>query len=492
MTIQEIRTHKEDQTFDCKSIQIDPKALAITIVAFANADGGDIAIGVSDKTRKIEGVDQHTEKLNELLRVPLDFCNPSVSITSDLLPCTDKDGNENHILLMHIPASSELHTNQADEAFMRVGDKSRRLSFEERIQLMYDKGERYYEDTAVYGAIVDDIDMAAVERYTELIGYTKSAKQYLHENNGFITTNAKGEEQVSVACILLFGKYPQKFFPRGRTRFIRYKGTEERVGTEMNVIKDVTFEGTILDQVKATIAYLETQVEEHTFLGQHGQFVTNRDYPKFVIQEMIVNACCHRAYNIKGTEIQIKMFDNRLVFESPGRLPGTVKPSNIRHTHFSRNPKIAQFLKTYDFVKEFGEGVDRVCRELEANGTPHLSFHLDDFILKITVPKVTENSNKVAEKVAENSNKVAEKVAEANKKVTERLIEKANAHGERLTANRIKILELMLEDPYISRADLAKNIGISETSIYRNIEVMRGRYLRRVGPDNGGFWEIIE
>ena len=492
MTIQEIRTHKEDQTFDCKSIQIDPKALAITIVAFANADGGDISIGVSDKTRKIEGVDQHTEKLNELLRVPLDFCNPSVSITSDLLPCTDKDGNENHILLMHIPASSELHTNQADEAFMRVGDKSRRLSFEERIQLMYDKGERYYEDTAVYGATVDDIDMAAVERYTELIGYTKSANQYLHENNGFITTNVKGEEQVSVACILLFGKYPQKFFPRGRTRFIRYKGTEERVGAEMNVIKDVTFEGTILDLVKAMIAYLETQVEEHTFLGQHGQFVTHRDYPKFVIQEMVVNACCHRAYNIKGTEIQIKMFDNRLVFESPGRLPGTVKPSNIRHTHFSRNPKIAQFLKAYNFVKEFGEGVDRVCRELEANGTPHLSFHLDDFILKITVPKVTENSNKVAEKVAENSNKVAEKVAEANKKVTERLIEKANAHGERLTANRIKILELMLEDPYISRADLAKNIGISETSIYRNIEVMRGRYLRRVGPDNGGFWEIIE
>lgn len=496
MTIQEIQTRKEDQTFDCKSIQIDPKALAITIVAFANADGGDIAIGVSDKTRKTEGVDQHTEKLNELLRVPLDFCNPSVSITSDLLPCTDKDGNENHILLMHIPASSELHANQADEAYMRVGDKSRKLSFEERIQLMYDKGERYYEDTAVYGATVDDIDMTAVERYTELIGYAKSAKQYLHENNNFIATNAKGEEQVSVACILLFGKYPQKFFPRGRTRFIRYKGTEERVGAEMNVIKDVTFEGTILDQVKATIAYLETQVEEHTFLGQHGQFVTNRDYPKFVIQEMVVNACCHRAYNIKGTEIQIKMLDDRLVFESPGRLPGTVKPSNIRHTHFSRNPKIAQFLKAYDFVKEFGEGVDRVCRELEANGTPHLSFHLDDFILKIIVPKVAETSSnrigRVTEKVAENSNKVAEKVAEANKKVTERLIEKANAHGERLTANRIKILELMLEDPYISRADLAKNIGISETSIYRNIEVMRGRYLRRVGPDNGGFWEIIE
>ena len=485
MTIQKIITRKEDQTFDCKSVQIDPKALAITIVAFANADGGTIAIGVSDKNRKIEGVDQHTEKLNELLRVPLDFCNPSVPITSELLPCTDKDGNENHILLMHIPASSELHANQADEAFMRVGDKSRRLSFEERIQLMYDKGERYYEDTAVCGATVDDIDMAAVERYTELIGYTKSAKQYLHENNSFITANAKREEQVSVACILLFGKYPQKFFPRGRTRFIRYKGTEERVGAEMNVIKDVTFEGTILDQVKATIAYLETQVEEHTFLGQHGQFVTHRDYPKFVIQEMIVNACCHRAYNIKGTEIQIKMFDNRLVFESPGRLPGTVKPSNIRHTHFSRNPKIAQFLKAYDYVKEFGEGVDRVCRELEANGTPHLSFHLDDFILKITVPKVTE-------RVIEKDVNVTEKVIKTHQEVIEKVIEKAVALNEKLTENRISIIKLIIENPYISKSELSKHVGISENSISRNIEAMRDKYLRRVGPNKGGFWEIID
>lgn len=485
MEIVEVLFHKEDQAFDCKSIQIDPKVLAITIVAFANADGGTIAIGVSDKTRKIEGVDQHTEKLNELLRVPLDFCNPTVSITSELLPCTDKDGNENHILLMHIPASSELHANQADEAFMRVGDKSRKLSFEERIQLMYDKGERYYEDTAVYGATADDIDMAAVERYTELIGYTKSPKQYLQENNGFLTTNTKGEEQVSVACILLFGKYPQKFFPRGRTRFIRYKGTEERVGAEMNVIKDVTFEGTILDQVKATIAYLETQVEEHTFLGQHGQFVTHRDYPKFVIQEMVVNACCHRAYNIKGTEIQIKMFDNRLVFESPGRLPGMVKPSNIRHTHFSRNPKIAQFLKAYDFVKEFGEGVDRVCRELEANGTPHLSFHLDDFILKITVPKVTE-------KVIEKDIIVTEKVIKTHQEVIEKVIEKAIALNEKLTENRISIIKLIIENPYISKSELSKYVGISENSISRNIEAMRDKYLRRVGPNKGGFWEIIE
>ena len=502
MTIQEIQTRKEDQTFDCKSIQIDPKALAIPIVAFANADGGMIAIGVSDKSRNIEGINQHIDKLNELLRVPFDFCNPSISVTYTYVPCTDKDGNENRILLMHIPASSSLHTNQADEAFMRVGDKSRKLTFDERLQLMYDKGERSFEDTAVYGATIEDIDMDAVARYVSLLGYSKSPLTYLRENNHFVTTNKSGEEVVSVACMLLFGKNPQLFFPRARTRFIRYNGVDEKVGTEMNVIKDVTFEGTILHQIEKTVEYLETQVAEHTFLGQAGKFITRRDYPKFVIQEMVVNACCHRAYNIRGTEIQIKMFDNRIVFESPGKLPGMVRPSNIRHTHFSRNPKIAAFLKAYNYVKEYGEGVDRMCRELEVNGTIAPVFHTDDFILKVTVTKVTENTDRVTEKLPENPNRVTEKLPENTDRVTEKtskvdrklekVTENASKLGETLTENRLDILRLIIEDPYISKTNLAKAVGISYTSISRNIEAMRDKYLRRVGPDKGGFWEIIE
>lgn len=100
---------------------------------------------------------------------------------------------------------------------------------------------------------------------------------------------------------------------------------------------------------------------------------------------MVVNSEYHRDYSIKGTEIQIKMLDDRLVFESPGKLPGLVRAENIRHTHFSRNPKIAQFLKAYSFVKEFGEGIDRICNELESRDSIIPSFHADAFILKATL-----------------------------------------------------------------------------------------------------------
>ena len=221
MTIEEILSKEENQTFDRKSINISPKDLAIPIVAFANADGGDIGI--------------------------------------EKLPCVDEKGRENHVLVMHIDASPQVHANQADDVFLRVGDKSKLQSFEERLQLNYDKGERYFEDKAVPDATIDDIDMDFVKEYTDKINYGKSPLEYLKENRGFIKEKG-GEIQISSAAILLFGKNPQNFFPRARIRFIRYEGTEEKFGTEMNVIKDVIFEGTLLNMINEAIAYLDTQV----------------------------------------------------------------------------------------------------------------------------------------------------------------------------------------------------------------------------------------
>ena len=74
MTIEEVLSAEETQIFDRKSIHIDPKALAIPIIAFANADGGTAALGISDKTRRVEGIDAEPGKVNVLLRVPFDFC----------------------------------------------------------------------------------------------------------------------------------------------------------------------------------------------------------------------------------------------------------------------------------------------------------------------------------------------------------------------------------------------------------------------------------
>ena len=207
---------------------------------------------------------------------------------------------------------------------------------------------------------------------------------------------------------MLFGKNPQLYFPRARVRFIRYEGIRECVGAQMNVIKDVIFEGNILNMLTKAISYLDTQIKEKTYLGADGLFVTEEEYPKFVRQEIIVNAITHRDYSIRGTDIQIKMFNDRIVVESPGRLPGLVKAGNIRHTHFSRNPKIAEFLRDYNFVKEYGEGVDRMCRELEAVGLQSPEYRVNAFMLQATIRNRLASEGKAVFE-AENHGLVREK-----------------------------------------------------------------------------------
>ncbi len=474
MTIEEVLTFEEMQIFDRKSVNIDPKALAIPIIALANADGGTVAIGISDKTRRIEGVDYDIRKLNELLRVPFDFCVPTVKAEIEKVQCVDYKGRKNHVLLMHVEPSMEVHANQADEVFMRVGDKSRKLTFEERMQLMYDKGERFFEDKPVPEAVIEDVDLGVVKNYIDKIGYSKTPMEYLRENKGFVKEK-NGVIQISSAAILLFGKNPQLHFPRARIRFIRYEGTEERVGAEMNVIKDVIFEGTILKMVTDAIAYLDTQIKEKTYLGQDGRFVTEEEYPKFVRQEIIVNAVTHRDYSIRGTDIQIKMFDGRIVVESPGKLPGLVKTNNIRHTHFSRNPKIAEFLKAYSFVKEYGEGVDRMWKELEAIGLQGPEYRINAFMLQAII----RNNDFLERKPRfekENHGLVMEKPRFESKESLFQIIDNAVCRKELtpiIAGNMKRIIEVFDLNQIFGRKEIKEELGYGDYKAGKAIEAMQ-------------------
>ena len=241
----------------------------------------------------------------------------------------------------------------------------------------------------------------------------------MRENKKFVTLK-KGKEQVSVAAILLFGKNPQLFFPRAYIRFIRYDGTVAKVGKDMNVIKDKTFEGRILEQVEKAVEFIKDQMKEKTYLGRDGIFVTEEEYREFVRTEIVVNAATHRDYSIRGTDIQIKMFDDRLEVDSPGTFAGMVKRENIRYTHFSRNPKIAAFLRDYGYVKEYGEGVDRMCKEMEALGLPAPVFNNSTFILKTTVMSAVYQKLPIeTAKVADSNEKwpiETAKVADSNEK----------------------------------------------------------------------------
>lgn len=243
MTIEDMCFTTEKQEFDRKSARITATTIATPMIAFANADGGLLAIGIED------------------------------------------NGKKNHILLIYVPQSSELHANHRDEVYLRVGDKSKKLTFDERMQLMYAKGARYFEDEPVYGTSINDLDMNEVAAYCKRIGYGKTPEEYIRQNKSFLVS-ANGREELSGAAILLFGKEPQQYFKRARVRFIRYEGTEAKVGAQMNVVKDKIFEGRILQIVEQSIDFVRDQIKEHTYLGREGKFVTESEYPEFAWKEI--------------------------------------------------------------------------------------------------------------------------------------------------------------------------------------------------------------
>lgn len=465
-TLEELCTKKENQVFDRKSARKDAKGLSNHIVAFANADGGTLVIGVEDNG-EITGIDAYTNNINDILRVPFDYCNPSVRVTTETVECKDKDGNLNHLLIMTIPQSSELHANQQDEVYYRMGDKSKKLNFDERLQLMYAKGSRYYEDEPVFRSTLDDIDMDFVAEYCKKIGYTKSPEEYIRQNKDYIVKH-DGREEMSGAVLLLFGADPQRFFPRARVRFIRYDGTEAKVGTQMNVIKDEVFSGRILDMVQQALDFVRSQIKERTRLGGDGRFVTTPEYPEFAWKESIVNAVAHRDYSIKGTDIQIKMFDDRITVESPGILPGIVRLSNLRTVHFSRNPKIAEFLHQYDYVKEFGEGVDRMFKEMENAGLPAPEYSDNVFMLNVTI-----RNGAINEKSG--------------------VINGAINGAINLSSTERAVLEAIIDTPNITKEKLQIVTSLGKGTIDRAIKTLKEKeIIKRVGSNKNGYWEMLK
>ncbi|MCD7921181.1 MAG: hypothetical protein LUG27_01800, partial [Clostridiales bacterium] len=130
----------------------------------------------------VTGIDGYEENLNELLRVPFDYCVPTVNVDTEMMDCIDVKGNPNHILIMYVMQSNQLHANQADEVYYRIGDKSKKMNFEQRTRLMYAKGPRFFEDAPVRDATIDNIDLDFVQSYIKKIGYGREPLEYLRGN----------------------------------------------------------------------------------------------------------------------------------------------------------------------------------------------------------------------------------------------------------------------------------------------------------------------
>ncbi len=369
---------REDQWFDRKSSRIGARELADQELGFANAEGGFIVVGLAKGV--VEGVDRVTGRMNEWQQAALDFTVPPVPVHARLVECVNSDGRPDHLLLLEVDTSDKVHSNQKDEVFLRVGDENRRMSFAQRQELLYDKGQAAYEATVVGGASLEELNPDLLEEYAQAVRHPDPVR--LLRARGLMTKT----DDLTIGAILLFGQEPQGRLPESVVRVLRYRGTERGTGARQQLMDDVRCEGPIPELLNQARSEIFERLPTRRALGSRGRFETVGIIPQDAWLEGLVNAVVHRSYSVMGDHIRVEIFDNRIEIESPGRFPGLVNPTDpLTITRFARNPRIARVCADLQFGQELGEGVRRMFEEMRLAGLADPAYHQTAGSVRLTL-----------------------------------------------------------------------------------------------------------
>lgn len=363
ITLAFLQSKRENQYFERKGLgdkDAKPTRIADELIGMLNADGGILAFGVSD-AGEIQDLNCLGEKLSDYRNLFVDFIEPHGNIKLEEIDIQGK-----LIFIYHVDHDIERIFKRKDneQIFLRVDDKNRLLDRDAVRNLEYDKQIRKFEDEIEPDFDFNDLDINLVKRYKEKLNFQGEILDLLVKRHLAI----KKDEQYKIkkAGVLLFAKDPEKYITSASLRYIRYEGVDAKVGTEHNVVKDERFEHNIPWIIGNVKNFLKATLKDYHFLDlETGRFNKVPEYPEEAWLEGVVNALCHRSYNVQGNAIYIKHFDDRLEISNSGPLPAQVNIDNIRTERFSRNPRIARALEDMGFVRQLNEGVSRIYQSME-------------------------------------------------------------------------------------------------------------------------------
>ncbi|TVR30534.1 MAG: transcriptional regulator [Nitriliruptor sp.] len=358
----------EDQWFDRKSSRIHPRELADALIGLANAEGGVLVVGLHGGV--IEGVGASPDRRNAWRQAAVDYTVPPVPTRFSEVECENDRGATDTLVVIEVAPSDRVHSNRRDEVFLRIGDETRRLTFGQRRELEFDKGQSNLETTPVHTIERTALDEDLLREFSVSAGANDTDR--LLAARGLLTADGR----VTIGATLLFSAAPQVELPEAYVRVLRYRGTARGSGRRQQVTEDIRIEGPLPTQIREAEQHVRALLPTRRALGGGGRFADVGAVPRDAWLEGLVNAVIHRSYSVMGDHIRVEIFDDRLEIESPGRFPGIVdvsRPEEI--ARFARNPRLARVLADLGFGQELGEGVLRMHEEMRLAGLADPGFH---------------------------------------------------------------------------------------------------------------------
>ena len=394
-------------------------------------------------------------KLAKWQQAAIDFTVPTVPHKVRRVGCRNARGNRDHLLVVEVGVSEQVHVNRKDEIYLRVGDENRRLNYSQWQELLYDKGQASYEVTPVVGARVDDLNHSILGSYANALEHPDAER--LLDARGLLTRSG----ELTVAAVLLFGTNPQRWLPEASVRVLRFGGTERGTGARQQLLSDVRIEGPIpllLGEARQVIS--DTLPARRALVGGD-RFERIPLIPTAAWLEGLVNAVIHRSYSIGGDHIRVEIFDDRIEIESPGRFPGVVDMRDpLQISRFARNPRVARVCADLRLAQELGEGIRRIFEEMRLAGLTDPGYSQTAGSVRLTLSSV----------------------------VVDRALE------ERLPRAARGVLRLIREAGRLSTGEAVEAIGSSRPVVLRQLQALeREGLIEWVGKskkDPRAYWKL--
>ncbi len=329
-----------------------------TASALANADGGELYVGIGDQSEsdRLSHLFSNEEEANDCVtQVMNQFTSGHEYINCQFY---DMDGRGLSILLTIHKTPFVVRTS-AGKTFRRQNAQDRELTAAADLtRLDLEKGVYSFEDSKV--------DATASElRASNTMSYFLENVTPHSNLDAFLTKERLVSEGKLRACALvLFDDNPQSLLPNAAAKIYRYKTLEREGDREDLEGQPESIEGPAYEVIKSSVARTKQIVESIPLLSETGLVAVK--YPEEAIHEVICNAVLHRDYSLNDY-VHIRIFDNRIEVESPGRLAGPVTVRNILKQRFARKKKLVRLISKFPSPpnKDVGEGLNTTFRSMQ-------------------------------------------------------------------------------------------------------------------------------
>ena len=403
---------------------LDKYDIACELVAFSNSHGGKLVVGIKDKTGETNALSysEVQETTNLLSDIASENVVPSILIKIDTVEV--EDGNL-VVATVKEGLNKPYHDNKGIVWVKNGADKRKVFDNAELAEMMTDCGSFAPDEAGVRDATVNDLDATTIkqflgnrfDRVLENKGLTGDAFNEASLDM-ICSAIAKGHDcekilrnlrfirpdgSLTVAAMLLFGKYTQRWMPMMTAKCICFAGNSVGSKVFRDKVNDADMEGNLLHQYD-TIMDFFTRNLHNVQVGEEFNSMGKLEIPYTSLVEFTVNSLVHRSLNMKAP-VRIFIFDNRVEIHSPGALPNGLTIDDIKAgTSMPRNMFLfnnAIYLLPYTGV---GSGITRALDE-----DINVTFMNNDKAQEFVITVWREESNQVegeSNQVEQKSNEV--------------------------------------------------------------------------------------